>query len=326
MLPAMRAACITKLEGPDAIEVLDLPDPTPRKGQVVVAVEYAGLNFPDLLMSRGLYQIRPPLPFAPGGEIAGRVAALGEGVTDFEVGDRVLALTFFGGFASQVAVPAAQLTRVPESMELETAGVFAFTYATSFHALVDRGRLVAGERLLVLGAAGGVGLAAVEIGAALGAEVVAAASSEEKLALCAAHGAKHLIDYTKQDLKEALKALGGVDVVYDPVGGPYSEPSLRALRPGGRHLVVGFAAGDIPAVRLNLVLLKQCEVVGVAWGSWAVANPLQHRANLDTLFALHAEGKLRPHVSKRYTLDEVPAALRDLDERRVLGKGVIQIT
>ncbi|MBX3249340.1 MAG: NADPH:quinone oxidoreductase family protein [Myxococcales bacterium] len=321
----MRAACITQLEGPDAIEVLDLPDPTPRKGQVVVAVEHAGLNFPDLLMSRGLYQIRPPLPFAPGGEIAGRVAALGEGVTDFEVGDRVLALTFFGGFATQVAIPAAQLTRVPESMDLETAGAFAFTYATSYHALVDRGRLSAGERLLVLGAAGGVGLAAVEIGAALGAEVVAAASSDEKLALCAAHGATHLVDYAKQDLKEALKALGGVDVVYDPVGGAYSEPSLRALRPGGRHLVVGFAAGDIPAVRLNLVLLKQCEVVGVAWGSWAVANPHRHRANLDALFALHAEGKLRPHISRRYTLDEVPQALRDLDERRVLGKGVIQV-
>jgi len=323
----MRAARITALEGPSAIEVHELPDPEPRKGQLVVEVKSAGVNFPDLLMSRGLYQIRPPLPFPPGGEIAGVVRAVGEGVSGFAVGDHVLALTFFGGFATHVAIPAAQATKIPSfggaSMDLELAGAFAFTYATSYHALVDRAQLKPGERLLVLGAAGGVGLAAVEIGAALGAEVIAAASSPEKLALCAAHGATRGIDYAKEDLKAALKSLGGVDVVYDPVGGDYSEPALRALRPGGRLLVVGFAAGAIPSIPLNLVLLKQCQIVGVAWGSWAVANPDAHRANLDALFALHAEGKLHPHVSQRYTLDEVPDALRALDERRVLGKAVV---
>ncbi|MCB9635454.1 MAG: NADPH:quinone oxidoreductase family protein [Sandaracinus sp.] len=319
----MRAARITALEGPDAIEVHELPDPEPRKGQLVIEVKSAGVNFPDLLMSRGLYQIRPPLPFPAGGEIAGVVRAVGEGVTDFAVGDRILALTFFGGFASQVAIPAAQATKLPDSMDTELAGAFAFTYATSYHALVDRAQIRPGERLLVLGAAGGVGLAAVEIGAALGCEVVAAASSPEKLALCKAHGATHGIDYTKEDLKGALKTLGGVDVVYDPVGGDYSEASLRALRPDGRLVVVGFAAGAIPSIPLNLVLLKQCQIVGVAWGSWAVANPAAHRANLDALFALHAEGKLRPHVSQRFSLDEVPAALKALDTRQVLGKAVV---
>lgn len=319
----MRAARITALEGPDAIEVHELPDPEPRKGQLVVEVKSAGVNFPDLLMSRGLYQIRPPLPFAAGGEIAGVVSAIGEGVSGFSIGDRVLALTFFGGFATHIVIPASQATKLPDSMEMELAGAFAFTYATSYHALVDRGQLKAGERLLVLGAAGGVGLAAVEIGVALGAEVIAAASSPEKLALCEAHGASRGIDYAKDDLRAALKTLGGVDVVYDPVGGAYSEPALRALRPGGRLLVVGFAAGPIPSIPLNLVLLKQCQIVGVAWGSWAVANPAAHRANLDALFALHAEGKLRPHVSQRFTLDEVPEALRAIDERRVLGKAVV---
>ncbi len=315
---------ITALEGPDAIEVRELEDPTPKKGQVRIRVESAGVNFPDLLMSRGLYQMRPPVPFAPGGEAAGVVDAVGEGVEGLAVGDRVLALTFFGAFATHIVVGEKQAVKVPESMDLETAGAFAFTYATSYHALVDRAALREGERLLVLGAAGGVGLAAVEIGAALGAEVVAAASTPEKLALSAEHGAAHGIRYTDEDLKKSAKALGGVDVVYDPVGGDFSEPALRALRPGGRLLVIGFAAGEIPAIRLNLVLLKQASIVGVAWGSWAMANPAKHAANLEALFALHAEGKLRPHVSKRYTLEEVPAALRDLDARKVLGKVVVR--
>lgn len=319
----MRAARITRLEGPDAVEVHELPDPAPQPGQIVVRVQSAGVNFPDLLMSRGLYQIRPPLPFPPGGEIAGIVSAVGDDVRDFAVGDRVLALTFFGGFSTHVAIAAAQAAKLPDAMSTEVAGAFAFTYATSYHALVDRAGLRAGERLLVLGAAGGVGLAAVEIGAALGAEVIAAASSPEKRALCTAHGATRTIDYANEDLKSALRSLGGVDVVYDPVGGPFSEPALRGLRPGGRHLVVGFAAGEIPALPLNLVLLKQCQVVGVAWGSWAVANPAAHRDNLRALFALHAEGKLRPHISRRYSLDQVPDALRALDARSILGKATI---
>jgi len=319
----MRAAMVTELSGPDAIEVRELEDPEPKKGQVIVKVAAAGVNFPDLLLTRGMYQLKPPPPFAPGGEIAGTITAVGEGVEGFAEGDSVMAILPFGGFATHLAVSARQLVRVPESMELETAAAFAFTYATSWHGLVDRGALASGERLLVLGAAGGVGLAAVEIGVALGAEVVAAASTDEKLELCKAHGATHGIRYDQGDLKKAAKALGGVDVVYDPVGGDFAEPALRALRPGGRHLVIGFAAGSIPAVRWNLALLKECSIVGVAWGAWVMRNPALHSANLQKLFALHAEGKLRPHISKRYSLEEVPQALRDMDERRVKGKVVV---
>ncbi len=319
----MRAALVTELNGPDAIEVRELDDLKPKKGQVIIDVKACGVNFPDLLLSRGMYQMRPPLPFSPGGEVAGTVSAIGEGVSSVAVGDRVMALNWYGGFASQVAVAERQAVPVPESMDLETAAAFAFTYATSFHALVDRGRIAAGERLLVLGAAGGVGLAAVEIGAALGAHVIAAASTEEKLDLCVEHGAKGRINYSTEDLKKAAKQGGGLDLVYDPVGGDYSEKALRALRPGGRHLVIGFAAGEIPAIRLNLTLLKQCSVVGVAWGAWALANPEGHTAHMKTLFGLHAEGKLRPHVSKRYSLEEAAQALRDMDERKVKGKVLV---
>ena len=319
----MRAALVTELTGPDSIEVRELDDLKPKKGQVIIDVKACGVNFPDLLLSRGMYQMRPPLPFSPGGEVAGTVAAVGEGVSSVAVGDRVMALNWYGGFASQVAIAERQAVPVPESMDLETAAAFAFTYATSFHALVDRGRIAAGERLLVLGAAGGVGLAAVEIGAALGAHVIAAASTEEKLDLCVEHGAKGRINYSTEDLKKAAKQGGGLDLVYDPVGGDYSEKALRALRPGGRHLVIGFAAGEIPAIRLNLTLLKQCSVVGVAWGAWALANPEGHAAHMKTLFGLHAEGKLRPHVSKRYSLEEAAQALRDMDARKVKGKVLV---
>lgn len=319
----MRAALIKELSGPDAIAVTEVDDPVAGKGQVVIDVAAAGVNFPDLLMTRGLYQFKPPMPFSAGGEVAGTVAAVGEGVDGFEVGERVMALSYYGGFASKLAIGARQLLRVPEGMELDVAASFAFTYATSYHALVDRAQLQAGERLLVLGAAGGVGLAAVEIGAALGAEVIAAASTDEKLALCEAHGATGRINYSTGDLKAAAKASGGIDVVYDPVGGGYSEPALRALRPGGRHLVIGFAAGEIPAIRLNLVLLKQCSIVGVAWGAWALAAPDRHAANMVALLDLWRAGKLAPHVSRRYSLDEAGQALRDMDERKVLGKVVV---
>ncbi|MAQ16521.1 MAG: NADPH:quinone oxidoreductase [Sandaracinus sp.] len=319
----MRAAMVTEFTGPEGISVQELADPTPKKGQVVVKVAAAGVNFPDLLMTRDMYQLKPPPPFACGGEIAGEIIALGEGLEGWEVGERVMALLPFGGFATHVALSARQLVRVPDTMDLETAAAFAFTYGTSYHALVDRGALATEERLLVLGAAGGVGLAAVEIGAALGAEVVAAASTDEKLALCRAHGAKHTIRYDRDDLKKAAKAVGGVDVVYDPVGGDLAEPALRSLQPGGRHLVIGFAAGSIPAVRWNLALLKECSIVGVAWGAWAMRHPDAHAANMAALFRLHADGALRPHVSERYALDETADALRAMDERKVLGKVVI---
>ncbi len=320
----MRTALVTELEGPDGIEVRELDTPAPRKGQVIIEVDACGVNFPDLLLTRGLYQIRPRLPFAPGAEISGKVSAIGEGVTSVAVGDQVMALNWYGGFSTHVAVAQQQALPIPETMPLETAAAFAFTYGTSMHALVDRARLQAGERLLVLGAAGGVGLAAVEIGAALGADVIAAASTEEKLDLCVEHGATKRINYATEDLRKVAKKGGGIDVVYDPVGGDYSEKAIRALRQFGRHLVIGFASGVIPTIPLNLTLLRQSSIVGVAWGEWALLNRDRHAAHMRTLFAIYAEGKLRPHVSKRYTLDEAAQALRDMDQRKVKGKIVIR--
>lgn len=321
----MRAAHITALEGPDAIAVVELPDPTPSKGQLVVAVESAGLNFPDLLMTRGRYQLQPRLPFAPGGEIAGTVAAVGPGAA-FEVGERVMALTGFGGFSSHVLVAAERCIRIPASMPTDIAGAFAFTYGTGHHALVDRASLAAGEKVLVLGAAGGVGSAAIELAVALGAEVIAAASSPDKLAFCAELGAAHGIDTSREDLKERVKALGrgSIDVVYDPVGGEQSEAALRGLGPGGRHLVIGFASGTIPRVPWNLALLKQCSIVGVAWGAWAMANPSRHAASMQALFELHAKGALRPRITARYGLGEVAEALRAMEARQVKGKVIIE--
>ena len=321
----MRAAHITALEGPDAIEVVELPDPTPAKGQLVVAVESAGLNFPDLLMTRGRYQIQPRLPFAPGGEIAGTVVAVGAGAA-FELGERVMALVGFGGFSSHVLVGAERCVRIPASMPTDVAGAFAFTYGTGYHALVDRAQLARGERVLVLGAAGGVGSAAIELAVALGAEVIAAASSPDKLAFCAELGAAHGIDTSREDLKERAKALGrgAIDVVYDPVGGELSEAALRTLAPGGRHLVIGFASGTIPRVPWNLALLKQCSIVGVAWGAWAMANPRGHVANTQAMFELHAKGSLRPRITARYGLGEVTRALREMEARQVKGKVIIE--
>ena len=323
----MRAAHVTALDGPDAIELVELPDPEPAKGQVVVAVESAGVNFPDLLLTRGLYQLRPPLPFAPGGEIAGTVVAAGEGVA-LSVGDRVLALTGWGGFATHVVLGAERCVRLPASLPTELAGALLFTYGTSYHALVDRGQLRASETVLVLGAAGGVGSAAVEIAVALGAQVIAAASTADKLEFCASLGARAGINYAQEDLKTRAKALGaelgrGVDVVYDPVGGELAEPALRALAPGGRHLVVGFASGTIPRVAWNLALLKQCSIVGVAWGAWSLMNPRANQANVEALFELHAAGKLAPRITARYGLDEVPAALKAMESRAIMGKVIV---
>jgi NADPH2:quinone reductase len=321
----MRAAHITALEGPDAIEVVELPDPTPARGQVVVAVQSAALNFPDLLMTRGRYQLQPRLPFAPGGEIAGTVVAVGEGVT-LAVGERVMALTGFGGMSTHVLVGSERCVRIPETMSTDVAGAFAFTYGTGYHAFVDRAALAAGEKVLVLGAAGGVGSAAIELAVALGAEVIAAASSPDKLAFCAELGAAHGIDTSREDLKQRAKLLGGgaVDVVYDPVGGELAEDALRALAPGGRHLVIGFASGTIPKVPWNLALLKQCSIVGVGWGAWAMANPRAHVASMQALFELHAKRALQPRITARYGLDGVSEALRSMEARQVLGKVIIE--
>jgi len=320
-------AIVCKAWGPpDSLELQDLPDLVPGPGQVAVDVRAAGVNFPDVLTVQGKYQVKPPLPFTPGNEFAGVVRALGEGVRGLEIGDRVIGFTQTGAFAQQAVAPAAALMPIPPGMDFDTAAAITLTYGTSHHAVVDRGQLKAGETMLVLGAAGGVGLAAIEIGKALGARVIAAASSAEKLEVCREHGADVLIDYTKEDLREALKAATGgkgPDVIYDPVGGQYSEPALRSIAYRGRHLVIGFAAGDIPKLPWNLMLLKSASVVGVFWGDFARREPQANAAAMQEMLGWMAEGKLKPLVSKRYALAETAQALNDMAERKVTGKVVI---
>jgi NADPH2:quinone reductase len=320
-------AIVCKAWGPpDSLELQDLPDLVPGPGEVAIEVRAAGVNFPDVLTVQGKYQVKPPLPFTPGNEFAGVVRVLGEGVRGLAVGDQVIGFTQTGAFAQQAIAPAAALMPMPPGMDFDTAAAITLTYGTSHHAVVDRGQLKAGETMLVLGAAGGVGLAAIEIGKALGARVIAAASSAEKLEVCRAHGADVLIDYTKEDLREALKAATGgrgPDVIYDPVGGPYSEPALRSIAYRGRHLVIGFAAGDIPKLPWNLMLLKSASVVGVFWGDFARREPQANAAAMREMLGWMAEGKLKPLVSKRYALAETAQALNDMAERKVTGKVVI---
>ena len=320
-------AIVCKAWGPpDSLALQDLPDIVPAPGEVVVDVRAAGVNFPDVLTVQGKYQHRPELPFTPGNEFAGTVRVVGEGVNGFKPGDRVIGFTRVGAFAEQVSAPAEVLMPMPPGMDFDTAAAITLTYGTSHHAVVDRAQLKAGETMLVLGAAGGVGLAAIEIGKALGARVIAAASSPEKLEVCRAHGADVLVDYTKEDLREALKAATGgkgPDVIYDPVGGPYSEPALRSIAWRGRHLVVGFAAGEIPKLPWNLMLLKGASVVGVFWGEFAKREPKANLAAMREMLGWMAEGKLKPLVSKRYALGDTAQALNDMAERKVTGKVVI---
>jgi len=311
---------------PDSLELQDLPDLVPEAGEVVVDVRAAGVNFPDVLTVQGKYQYRPELPFTPGNEFAGTVRAVGAGVSHFKAGDKVIGFARSGAFAEQVRAPADVLMPMPPDMDFDIAAAITLTYGTSHHAVVDRAQLKAGETMLVLGAAGGVGLAAIEIGKALGARVIAAASSPEKLEVCRAHGADVLVDYSKEDLREALKAATGgkgPDVIYDPVGGPYTEPALRSIAWRGRHLVVGFAAGEIPKLPWNLMLLKGASVVGVFWGEFARREPKANVAAMREMLGWMAEGKLKPLVSQRYALAETAKALNDMADRKVTGKVVI---
>ncbi len=276
----MRAVICKEYGPPESLVIEDLESLTPGPGQVVVGVKACGVNFPDTLIIEGKYQFKPPLPFSPGGEVAGTVQAIGEGVEGVTIGDRVIAFTGWGGFAEEVLVEAKALIPIPEPMDFATASAFVMVYGTSHYALKDRARLQPGETLLVLGAAGGVGLAAVELGKAMGAHVIAAASSDEKLAVCREHGADQCINYSSEDLKERIKTLTagkGADVIYDPVGGPYSEAALRGIAWEGRYLVIGFAAGDIPRIPLNLTLLKGCSIVGVFWGTFTSRNPQRNQ-------------------------------------------------
>lgn len=318
--------------GPDTLKLTTLPDPAPKKGQILVRVRAAGVNFPDTLIIRDLYQMKPPRPFAPGGEIAGDVIALGDGVSDLKVGDRVLALTGHGGFAEQICVPAASAVRFPDSMPYEDAAGFIFTYGTSYHALKDRAALRPGQTLLVLGAAGGVGSAAVELGKAMGARVIAAVSSQDKADFCRDLGADEALVYPREMDRDAQKALSaeikklaggeGVDVVYDAVGGDYAEPALRAMAWKGRYLVVGFPAG-IPNIPLNLPLLKGCDIVGVFWGASVFRDPKGHAENINELFGLYLAGKIRPRITAKFPLERAGKALELLEDRSVLGKVVV---
>ncbi|MFM0201590.1 NADPH:quinone oxidoreductase family protein [Paraburkholderia fungorum] len=322
----MRAIRCNQYGPPESLVVENLPDLEPPPGHVVIDVKAAAVNFPDVLIIENKYQFKPPLPFTPGSEVAGVVRAVGAGVTQFKPGSRVVAYTGTGGFAEQALAPAAACVPLADGVDFEVAAAFTLAYGTSHHAVVDRAELKAGETMLVLGAAGGVGLAAVEIGKALGARVIAAASSDEKLATCVKHGADATINYSTEDLRERIKALTdgkGPDVIYDPVGGVYAEPAFRSIGWRGRYLVVGFANGEIPKLPLNLMLLKGASLVGVFWGDFAKREPRHNHAAFEQMTGWIGEGKLKPYVSERYSLEDTGRALHDMAQRRVIGKVVI---
>jgi NADPH2:quinone reductase len=325
----MKAVLCKQFGPPDSLVVEEVASPKVGIGEVVIAVKAASLNFPDVLIIQNKYQFKPPLPFSPGSELAGVVKEIGPGVQGWRPGDKVIAFTTYGAFAEEVKTDASRLVPLPEKMDFVTGAAFLLTYATTDHALRDRAALAAGETLLVLGAAGGVGLAAIEIGKALGARVIACASSEDKLAVCRSHGADATINYATEDLRERIKALTegrGVDVVYDPVGGPYTEPAFRSLAWRGRHLVVGFAAGEIPKLPLNLALLKGASVVGVFWGDFARRQPKEFAQSIGQLARWYADGKLKPHVSHTMPLEKAAEALKLMAARRVTGKLVLTVS
>jgi len=320
-------ALLCREYGPiDRLKVEEVPSPRPGPNEVVVEVKASSLNFPDALLVQGLYQVKPPLPFSPGMELAGVVTQVGAGVRDLEPGDRVIASPGRGGFAQECLVPAERVAPLPAGMDYETASAFMLTYCTSLHALQDCGHLQPGETVVVLGAAGGVGTSAIEIAKAMGARVVAAASSEEKLAFCRQLGADETIDYQTADLRQRILDLTGgkgADVVYDPVGGAHTEAALRATAWRGRLLVIGFASGVIPQVKLNLALLKERSLIGVYWGDWVQRDPDGQRRNAALLAAWFTQGRIRPAVSERVALADAPAAMTRLLERKVVGKVVV---
>ncbi|WP_312289467.1 NADPH:quinone oxidoreductase family protein [Stutzerimonas nitrititolerans] len=323
-------AVLCKAFGPaENLVVEDLDSPQIKKGEVLLDVHAAGVNFPDTLIIEGKYQFKPPFPFSPGGEAAGMVAAVGENISHLKVGDRVMALTGWGSFAEQVAVSGQNVLPIPAEMDFTTAAAFSMTYGTSMHALKQRANLQPGETLLVLGASGGVGLAAVEIGKAMGARVIAAASTNEKLEIARKAGADELINYSEASLRERLKELTdgqGVDVIYDPVGGKLFEEAFRSIAWNGRMLVVGFAAGgEIPALPANLPLLKGAALIGVFWGAFAQRQPQDNAANFKQLFAWYAEGKLKPLVSQTFALEQAAEAIDTLGQRKAVGKLVVKV-
>jgi len=322
----MKAILCSQWCEPDQLTYGDVPEPTAGPGQVVIAVKAAALNFFDILMVQGKYQFKPPFPFSPAAEIAGVVEAVGDGVTDLKVGDRVMASCGHNGAREKVAVPAMAAIKIPDKLDYDRAAGIIITYGTTLHALEDRAQAKPGETLAVLGAAGGTGLAACELGNLMGLKVIACASSDEKLAFCKAHGAALTLNYAKEDLKDGLRKLtggNGVDIIYDPVGGSYSEAALRSIAWEGRFLVIGFAAGDIPKLPLNLPLLKSCDVRGVFWGAWTARNPEKNRASLQKLVEWTADGKLSSHVHATFPLAKAVEAMAVLSSRKAMGKVIL---
>lgn len=324
----MKAIRCIKYGPPSSLVLEEMTSLEPGAKEVVVRVKACGINFPDTLIIQGKYQIRPKLPFTPGSDIAGIVKEVGEGVKHLAVGDEVFGFVAYGALAEEVVVPSNACFPKPRNMDFPVAASFMMAYGTSYHALKDRAKLKDGETLLVLGAAGGVGLAAVELGKLMGAKVIAAASTDEKLELCREYGADQTINYNKVDLKATIKELTrgkGADVIYDPVGGAYSETAFRAIAWNGRFLVVGFAAGSIPKMPLNLPLLKGASIVGVFWGGFAIGNPKANMQNTKALMQWYEEGKIKPHIHRIYKLEETPKALEEMMDRKVKGKLVIAI-
>jgi NADPH2:quinone reductase len=323
----MKALLCTRYGTPDDLELADIADPAPGPGEAVVKIAAAALNFFDTLIIANKYQTKPALPFSPSAEFAGTVERVGTGVTALKAGDRVLGYCGYGAARERIAIAAERLVKLPGGLDFERAAGLTVTYGTTFYALKDRARLQPGETLAVLGASGGVGLAAIELGKIVGARVIACASSADKLAFAKTHGADDGIDYAHEDLKEALRRLTdgrGADVIYDPVGGAYAEAALRSIAWLGRYLVIGFAAGDIPKLPLNLVLLKGCDLLGVFWGSWIERDSRGHRANTEQLLTWCVQGKLSSHVHAVYPLSDAAAALKALAARQVMGKVILR--
>lgn len=322
----MKALLCREFGLPDTLRLEEVAPLTPQKNEIIIEMRACSVNFPDTLIIQNRYQFKPALPFSPGGEVAGVIKALGSDVKHFSIGDAVLALCGWGGFAEEVAVDASKVFPIPPEMDFITAASVMYNYGTSYHALKDRANLQKGETLLVLGAGGGVGLAAVELGKLMGATVIAAASSDEKLTICNQKGADFVINYTSEDLKESIRQLTngeGVNVIYDPVGSQYAEPALRSMAWKGRYLVVGFAGGEIPKLPFNLALLKGCSIVGIFWGRFATTEPQQSKENLFQLANFFRKGLLRPHIYKTYSLENAKDALNDLMQRKVIGKAVV---
>ncbi len=323
----MKALLCTRYGGIDDLELADIDDPKPAPGEAVVKINAASLNFFDTLIIAGKYQFKPTPPFSPAAEFAGVVESLGSGVNGFKAGDRVLGYMTYGAARERAAVSQDKLIKIPAGLDDDRAAGICITYGTTYHALKDRAALKAGETLAVLGASGGVGLAAIELGKIMGARVIAYASSDEKLDFARKHGADEAINYAREDVKDGIRRVTGgkgADVIYDPVGGPYTEPALRSIAWKGRFLVIGFAAGDIPKLPLNLVLLKGCDVVGVFWGSFIEREPETHRANTEQLLKWAVEGKLSSHVHAVYPLSDAKRALHDIAARKVMGKAILR--